>query len=78
MSEQLAVFETVVTQDDLKSEDGGCALILEIGQEGSDSFEDEDFVRLHSWREERIADHPEWMRQAVGKRIKVTITLEDL
>jgi hypothetical protein len=66
-------------------EDGGCALITELcnddnpGEYTGDTF----FIRLQSWKEERVCGHPQWLRdlrrESKGRKVRVTIeTVEEI
>ena len=65
-----------VREEDLKSEDGGCAIIL---QEDFGLFTYSDdrhvFLRLYSWDEE-TKEHKE-IRGLIGKKIQITMRVLD-
>lgn len=68
------VYEGEVTEHDIKSEDGGCALIWEAGPDQvTPPDENPDagmFVRLQSWDENKNHDT---LRKMVGRKVKITV-----
>ena len=64
-------FEATVTvsDKDVRTEDSGCAKILEI-----DGGHERTFIRFQSWSEDQ--DHPE-IDRLMGRRVRVTIETID-
>jgi hypothetical protein len=67
------VFEQTVSARDVSEEDGGCAKILDIDDDGTGA-EEGMFVRVQSWSEE--GEHPDF-DNLIGKRVRVTIEVLD-
>lgn len=65
------VLESVLTEESIKREDGGMAIISEVAPVNDDAF----FVRLQSWSEDK--QHTT-MGRLIGKRVRVTVEVVDL
>lgn len=59
------IFDQKVEPDDVKTEDGGQAKVLEFNNEESTLF-----LRVQSWAEDKR--HPDF-DQLVGKRVRITV-----
>ena len=58
-----------ITKEDIRSEDSGCAKIVEVNGDDASGF----FVRLHSWDETK---RHEIFNTLIGKEISVTIDIK--
>jgi len=70
------VYETtdIITDDTLKSEDGGMALIHEDSNASEPVGDGHVFVRLQSWDDD--SKHP-LLRSLVGKTVRISVEVLD-
>jgi hypothetical protein len=64
-------FEQTITSDDVNTEDGGCAKIIQI--DGDDTDEGL-FVRIQSWSDAK--EHPDF-DALIGRSVRVTIEYDE-